>query len=73
LHQRDGNQPVELDEETVKRVENEHGFGQIFARKNGYWQGHDFSDVRVHTSSEAEAPLLIDLGSLYVSQLEPYA
>jgi len=73
LHQRDSNLPVELDEETVKRVENELGFGQIFARKNGYWRGHDFSDARVHTSSAAEAPLWIDLGSLRVSQLEPYA
>jgi hypothetical protein len=57
LAQRSGSGPTELDEETADSINRQRGGGQqldgAMAAKAGAVMGHDFSDVTVHTDSQA--------------------
>jgi hypothetical protein len=59
LVQRSGQGSLELDEETAGRINRERSGGQPLDEgvqtRMGAGLGHDFSQVRVHTSSEADA------------------
>ena len=58
LAQRSGDGSFELDEGTIGRINRERGSGQALdsgvQREMGEAMGHDFSDVRVHTSAESD-------------------
>ncbi|MFO7540347.1 MAG: DUF4157 domain-containing protein [Chloroflexota bacterium] len=57
LAQRSGSGPTELGEETAETINRQRGSGQgldeEMATKAGATMGHDFSDVTVHTDSQA--------------------
>lgn len=58
LAQRSGEGPVELDDETAGQINQARGGGQSLdsavQQQMGEAMGHDFSDVRVHTSPESD-------------------
>jgi hypothetical protein len=58
LAQRSSEEPYELDNETESRINSQRGGGQQLnegmQKKMGTGTGHDFSNVRVHTSPEAD-------------------
>jgi len=66
LAQRSGQGPTELDDDTASRINSARGGGQALdggmQEQMGSAMGHDFSNVRVHTSSESDQ-LNQDLGA----------
>lgn len=66
LAQRSGQGPTELDDDTASRINSARGGGQALdggmQEQMGSAMGHDFSNVRVHTSGESDQ-LNQDLGA----------